>query len=448
MPTEADSLSPSLSIPAGTDRPAPGSWRQVSLFGGLLSVDNGESSVVSVLFPALRTALGLPLAALGALTSVSKLVAVFLGPIWVLVAQRYSRKTVLAVCSGLWGVWTMACGLAQNYVQLLILFTIAAAGVAGGGPLANGLLADLFDDGTRGRASAFLYALAAIGVGVSGPLLGQLADTEDGWRYGFFAAGALQVVAGILVLLFLRDPGVGAAEPQLGAGARPSVRERDLTWARVRELLRNRTLLVICGQRLFTGQFVLLAFGVTFLVEERGLSNAAASTITLPVAVAYIAGTLLGGVITDRLHRRNPRTGRIRVMQCVLFAYVAMAAVTTQITWSSQSAYFLLFALIAAVQSALPGINRPLTMAAVLPELRSAAFALMLSVEAAGWAVTTLCVGFVGDAFGLQTAFLWFVVVLTLIGALLITLLYRTYPRDAAAVQAELDRRSATAATS
>jgi predicted MFS family arabinose efflux permease len=413
-----------------------------------LSVDNGEASVVSVLFPALRTALGLPLAALGILTSVSKLVGMILGPVWVLVAQRYSRKSVLVACCGLWGVWTMACGLAQNYVQLVILFTIATAGIAGGGPLTNGMLADLFDDASRGRASAVLYGLAAIGLAAAGPLLGWLSDVPDGWRYGFLAAGTLQLVFGLLVLLFLRDPGVGAAEAQLASGTpqSASVPDSGLTLARVRELLHNRTLLVICGQRLLTGQFVLIAFGVTFLVDERGFSNTAASAVTLPVGLAYIAGTLFGGFATDRLHRRNPRTGRVMVMQGALLVYVVMAAVTTQFAWSSIGVYFLLFGLLAAAQSALPGINRPLLMAAVLPELRSAAFAVMISVESAGWAVTTLLVGLLGDAHGLQAAFLWLVVLLTLAGALLITFLYRTYPRDVASVQAELNRR-ATAAT-
>ncbi|MCX5206674.1 hypothetical protein OG897_35375 [Streptomyces sp. NBC_00237] len=163
-----------------------------------------------------------------------------------------------------------------------------------------------------------------------------------------------------------------------------------LTRARVRELSRHRTVLVICGQRLLTGRFVLLAFGVTFRLDERGFSNAAASAVTLPVTASYVVGTLLGGLVTDRVHRLHPRTGRVMAMRYVLLPYVVMAALVTQITWPSLAVYFVMFGLLAAVQSALPGINRPLMMAAVLPEMRSAAFALMFSVEAMGWAVSAL----------------------------------------------------------
>ncbi|MFJ2089484.1 MFS transporter [Streptomyces sp. NPDC087901] len=450
MPTEA--APPPIPQPytahlTDTSGKKPRRWRQLALLSGLSSVDNSESSVVSVLFPALRTALGLPLAALGVLVGVGKLAGVIFGPVWVAVAQRYPRKNVLAVCCGLWGVWTIGSGFAQNYVQLLVLFTISAAGVAGGGPLVNALLSDLFDDKTRGRAAGYLYGLAALGTGLAGPLLGRLSDVEDGWRYGFFVAGSIQVLFGILVLLFLRDPGVGASEPQLSSAAPTSRGNHTLTWARVRELLRNRTLMLICLQRVVNGQFVIISFGVTFLVDERGFTNAEASFLTVPFSAAYLAGTILGGMVTDRVHLRKPRTGRVMALQFTVIAYAVVAYFVTQFTWQTLAMHFVLFGVLAAIQGSTPGINRPLVMSTTLPELRGAAFALMLSAEAAGWACTTVLVGYLGDALGLQVAFLWLVVVLMLVNGALISFLYRTYPRDAAAVQAELVRRASTART-
>ncbi|NBE53035.1 MFS transporter [Streptomyces boluensis] len=428
-------------MPPPTKAPPPGAprrWRQLALLGGLLNVDNSESSVQSVLFPALRASLGLPLAALGQLVAASKLITVVAGPLWVALARRWPRKNVLAVCCGFWGVWTAAMGLAQNFVQLLVLATIASAGIAGGGPLVNGLVADLFDDADRGRASGVLYGIAALGLGVTGPLLGLLSDVENGWRYGFFASGAFQIVFGVLILAFLRDPGIGARE-----GAGPDAVAR-LTRAQFRGLLRNRTLVLICVQRLTTGQFILISFGVTFLVDERGFSNATASLVTPAVTVTYLLGTFLGGFVADRVHRRHPRTGRIAAMQTAIVAYAVVAYAATQIDWGPMWAYMVVFSLVGAAQSVTPGINRPVVMSVVLPELRSAAFALMLSVEAAGWAISSLLVGYLGDAFGLQTAFLWLAVVLMLANGALVTLLYRPYVRDTAAVRSELARRAAS----
>ncbi|MFD4941272.1 MFS transporter [Streptomyces sp. NPDC058409] len=446
MPTDAVPSAPSQAAPPPAKAPppsAPRRWRQLSLLGGLLSVDNSESSVLSVLFPALRAALGLPLAALGQLVAASKLVTVIAGPVWVALARRWPRKNVLAVCCGFWGVWTASMGLAQNFVQLLVLATVAAAGFAGGGPLVNGLMADLFDDASRGRAAGVLYGIAALGLGVAGPVLGLLADVENGWRYGFFASGAVQVLFGVLILAFLYEPGVGATESgNVGKAAAPR-----LTRAQLRGLLRNRTLLLICVQRLTTGQFILISFGVTFLVDERGFSNATASLVTPAVTIAYLLGTFLGGFLADRVHRRRPRAGRIAAMQTAIVTYAVLACVATQIDWGPLWVYAVLFSLLGAVQSVNPGINRPIVMSVVVPELRSTAFALMLSAEAAGWALSSLLVGHLGDAFGLQTAFLWLTVVLMLANGALVTLLYRPYARDAAALQAELTRRAAPGRT-
>ncbi|MFI5718135.1 MFS transporter [Nocardia sp. NPDC051750] len=122
----------------------------------------------------------------------------------VLVAARVRRKNVLVVFCGLWGVWSAAAGLSQNFAQLLVLYGIAAMGFAAGGPLINGILADLFDDNSRGRASGLLYGGFALLSAISGPLLGQLSRVPDGWRYGFFVSGGLTVVNGLFMSAMYR----------------------------------------------------------------------------------------------------------------------------------------------------------------------------------------------------------------------------------------------------
>lgn len=87
-----------------------GRWRQLSLLGGAMLVDNTEAGMIGGLFPVIRQALGLSLGALGVLTAAGRLVGVITTPLWVWAAHRWSRKTVLVVCAGLWGVWGVAAG--------------------------------------------------------------------------------------------------------------------------------------------------------------------------------------------------------------------------------------------------------------------------------------------------------------------------------------------------
>ncbi len=419
---------------------APARRRQLALLAGLIAFDNTEASVASVMFPMLRTALALPVSALGVLVAVSRIAGMLAGPLWLLALGRVSRKKLLALCAGFWGVWTAAAGFAQDFPQLLLLFTIGAAGIAGAGPLANGLLVDLFDDRSRGRAAGALYGTAALITAVVGPVLGQLTRVHDGWRYGFFASGALQIMCGVLVLLFLRDPGVGAAEPRV-ATAPATAEPTTLTWARTKQLLAVPTLRVLLLQRLTNGQFVLQISGVVLLVDGFGYSNALAATVVLPASLAYLLGTYAGGLLTDRLHRRHPGKGRLVLLQVALLAYGVLAYPTSQIAWHNIAVYAALFSVLAFLQGINPGINRPLVAAVTAPEQRNAAFALMLSTELVCMAWTSLALGYLADALGIRAAFLWLLVVLVLANGLLVSLFHRTYHRDAAALRTELDRR-------
>jgi membrane protein implicated in regulation of membrane protease activity len=97
-----------------------------------------------------------------------------------------------------------------------------------------------------------------------------------------------------------------------------------------------------------------------------------------------------------------------------------------------------------AAQGLNPGVNRPIVMSVVLPELRSQAFVIYLTIfETIGWAVFTLLAGQLATSYGIQTVFLWIMVVLMLVNAALLGLLYRVYPSDRDRVTATLDQRRA-----
>ncbi|MEV6220482.1 MFS transporter [Nocardia fluminea] len=421
---------------SGGPPPVAGRWRQLALLSGLISMDNSEGAVVSTLFPALRAALGLPLSALGVMVAVHKIIQVIFGPIWVLVAARIGRKTVLVVFCGLWGVWSAAAGLSQDFTQLLVLYGIAAMGFAAGGPLINGILADLFDDNTRGRAAGLLYGGFALLSAVIGPLLGQLSRIPDGWRYGFFVSGGLTVVFGLLVWRYYVDPAVGASD-----GAQMSPQDSRLQWSQIRELLSGKTFRLIVLQRLMASQLPLTSFAVVFLVDDRGFSNAMAATILPFALMSYVGGTVIGGIVVDRVQRRFPGVGRLAVWQFSTLGWALIAVMCTQVAWSSIWIYAIWFSLIGVLQGFIPGCNRPVLMAVTTPELRSAAFSLMIGAESAGWAAITLGIGYLGDRIGLEAALLYLVVLLTIANGLFMTAMYRPFVRESAIVRATVTAR-------
>lgn len=420
-----------------------GRWRQLSLLGGAMLVDSTEASLVSALFPVIRQALGLSLGALGVLTAASKIVGVFTGPFWVWVAERWSRRGVLVVATGLWGAWGIAAGFSQNFAQLLVFYTILAAGYAAANPVITEIIGDLFDSSSRGKAVGLVYGAIALVTAVLGPVKGQLSNLDDGWRWGLWGLGAFNILLGLAIWACYRDPGRGAAEEQLaGLSAETRAALGKLTWARAVALLRIPSFAILLGSRLLSGHLLIGTFGVVFLVDVYGFSTAVASIVLLPFGVGYFLGNLLGGLLGDVAVRRSPRYGLVAVLQAAQFAFAVVAFFGTQVGYGSIAVFGVFFALMGAMQGVNPGINRPLVMAVTLPELRGAAFAIYISIfEAVAWALFSLGAGFLGDLIGLRSVFLWVLVVLMVVNGLFLTLLYRPYARDAARVQEELQAR-------
>ncbi|MGW6749675.1 MFS transporter [Streptomyces sp. NPDC055006] len=429
-----------------SDVETPGRWRQLTLLTGTMLVDGAETGLVSSLFPMIRQSLGVSLGALGVLNAASKLVGVFTGPFWVWAAQRWSRKGVLALATGFWGAWGVAAGFAQTFTQLLVLYTVLAAGYAAAGPIITEVVGDLFDSSSRGRATGLQFAAITLVAAVLSPLLGQLAGISDGWRWALWSIGSINVLLGIGILFWFRDPGRGGAEKQL-TGLDRAARDSSstLTWAKAASLFKIRSLVVLLASRLLSGHLLVGTFGVVYLVDVYGFSTQTASFALLPLGAGSFLGNLLGGVAADWAARRSPRHGPVAVLQAAQFAFAIAAFAGTQFDWGDISLFGIFFALMGLAQGMNPSINRPMVMAVTLPELRGAAFALYLSVfEAIAWAAFGLGAGFLGDAFGLRPVFLGALVVLMLANGAFLTLLHRSYADDAARVQEVLRARRDT----
>lgn len=431
--------------PATRPGVVPGRWRKLAAIGLPLFADNNEVSVLSTLAPVIVAALALPLQAVGILVSVAKAMSIVFGPVWAWVARRTNRKATFFATSVLTGLATASAGLAQSYLQLVLLWSLAAVFVAAALPIATEITTDLFDEGSRGRASGYTWGAISVLGSVAGPLTGRLADVEDGWRYGFFIWGGITVLAAVVMLVFFTDPGVGASEPTTRrTTADQRARDEKLTWAKVRALCTIPTFVLMLVQRLLSGHLLIVSFGVIFVVQNYGFSTATAAVLTLPFGLAFVVGTVVGGLVTDALHARNPRRGRIVVLQAAQFGFGIAAVVGTQFDWGGIGVFGVFWALMGFMQGLNPGVNRPIVAAVVPPEMRGAAFALMLSVfEALAYILFNLAAGFLGETVGLTVVMLWIPGLLMLVNGAFCTLLYRTYPRDVARLEALLEGRAA-----
>ena len=89
-------------------------------------------------------------------------------------ADRYSRRGIIAAGITIWCLMTAACGMSKNYVQLFLARVGVGVGEAALSPSALSMMSDYFPKETRGRAVAFYTMGISLGVGLAMILGGQV----------------------------------------------------------------------------------------------------------------------------------------------------------------------------------------------------------------------------------------------------------------------------------
>ncbi len=115
--------------------------------------DTQISLLLGLAFAVFYTVLGIPIARL---------------------ADRYSRRAIIATGISIWCLMTAACGLTRNYAQLFLARVGVGVGEAALSPSALSLISDYFPKETRGRAVGFYTMGISLGVGLAMIIGGQL----------------------------------------------------------------------------------------------------------------------------------------------------------------------------------------------------------------------------------------------------------------------------------
>jgi len=427
-------------------------WLTVVVLSLLQTVENSEGGLINGLFPVIRADLGLTLGSLGVLTSVGKFARMIFGPIWAMLGDRYGRKLILVV-TALWGIWTMAAGLAQDFNGLLILYAIGVSGTVASEPISNGLVSDLFKPEERGKVYGSLRSIGGfLGIVIT-PLLGQLAGIPDnqGWRIGMYIMGGIGVLAGILTWIFVTDPRKAGGIAVVATADEPApapAKEEGFKFSHVPRLLAIPTVALLGVQLLFITSLVLFAFLVTFLVDVRHYSTQEANLIYSVFLLGFTISSFLGGLLGDWFAKRNPRTGRITLMQIYLAAFAVLSFLAMQIDWGSnhvlEYGVWLIFGLVGSI--GFSGCVLPMVSSVVLPQYRSTAFALLFSfIQGAIAALLSLALGDLAQQYGLRPVMLGLITIPYAINAVFWFLFYRTYPRDQERLKQQLSGEQAPA---
>ncbi len=344
-------------------------------------------------------------------------------------ADRRSRRAIVAIGAVLWSAMTALSGLARSFAQLFMLRIGVGVGEATLGPSAVSLIADAFPRERRGTAmsvymlgtflgSGIAYALGAYVVGLADaqvglrlPFVGEIRP----WQTVFFIVGLPGLLIGVLAMT-MREP------PRTGT---PGVIPFADVVAYFRVNARTMSTLSLGFACSAAVNYGIAAWLATFFVRTHGWTATQAGTLQGVLTMTIgVAGTLLGGRLTDRWVRAGHIDAPLRVGMLAALGMLLTAGVYPLVSSATLAAALLipvnLFAAMpwgaasAAVAEALP------------PRMRgqgSAVYFLVVNLFAGAFGPTAVAL-LTDHVFGDPAALRWSLAVCTIAGMLFtITLL-------------------------
>ena len=238
-------------------------------------------------------------------------------------ADRHNRSVIISACLAAWSVFTGLCGLAQNFIQLVLARGGVGIGEAGCVPTSHALIADYSPKEKRASALAF-YAMGTPIGAFLGTFIGGAMNDAFGWRKAFLVAAVPGLALAVLCLFTLKEPRnlIASARARAGAAAQAAGEGLASFGETLRYLRTKRAFWWLgagAGVRAFLGYghapFVAVFFDSAHGAEVTRLAHLFHTkegtflgfAIGLATGVAGAAGSLIGGLVADRMGKRDLR---------------------------------------------------------------------------------------------------------------------------------------------
>jgi MFS family permease len=219
-------------------------------------------------------------------------------------ADRVSRKRILAIALSFWSLATILCAAASGFVSLLLMRIGVGVGEAGCSPTSQSIITDYFPAEKRASAISILYLGIPLGVVCSALGTGYLVE-HYGWREAFVVVGAPGLILAAVIAFVLKEPPRGRFDPPPAADA-----VTLSTRAVIAHMMRQPGMAFVTMGIMFAGMSG-YAFGQFFhplLVRYAGIGYANAAAIFGLVSVLTLGiGSPVGGQLAERFGKRDTR---------------------------------------------------------------------------------------------------------------------------------------------
>lgn len=340
VPSNSDTASPLRSFGGSrTEAPYPGrgyAWYVVGVLTAAYVLSFIDRQILNLLVPAIKADLALSDTQISLLQGIAfALFYTIMGiPIGRL-ADRSSRRMIIAVGVFTWGLMTAMCGLTRQFATLFAARMGVGVGEATLSPAAYSLIADYFPPDNVNRAISIYTGGSALGAGLAyiiggsvidlvselGTLTLPLVGTLKPWQAAFVLVGIPGPILAV-IMLSVREPVRRGVLPNPVTGRVQSVPIKEA----LAFLVRHRE---TYGAH-FAGfsviimlAYALLAWTPTFFIRTYGWTpgeiGVAYGSIIL---VFFTAGIVGGGFMADVLRRKGNPDANIRIVMIGSLAFV------------------------------------------------------------------------------------------------------------------------------
>jgi len=265
--------------------------------------DYADRMVVNSMFSYIQNDLGINNFQSGWLVSIIYLTIGLLTFPVSIVIDRWSRTKTIGIMAIVWSLATLLCAFTGNYVQLFMARILIGFGEAGYAPGGSALISGMYPMEKRSKMMGLWNASIPLGSAIGVTMGGIIASTW-GWKHAFGIVAVPGLIIAIL-FLFVKDYKTVNLDKVDKSNVRVKMERKDI----VKEFLKKPSVIfTYFGMTAIV--FVTTAMIVwlpKFFESTAGMDPKKAGTLAGAVMMLALIGAPMGGYITDRWRKTQPR---------------------------------------------------------------------------------------------------------------------------------------------
>jgi MFS family permease len=286
-------------------------------FGWML--DSFDVMLYSLVLASLMADLHLSKGAAGTLGSITLLAAAVGGIFFGIIADRFGRTRALMASVLIYAIFTAACGLAQNFVQLAVFRIVLGLGMGGEWASGASLVSETWPAEHRGKALGFMQSSWAIGYALAA-LVAAVVMPIAGWRAVFFV-GVLPAFFTLWIRRSVEEPEIwknnrNTASSTLG-GVAEIFRGKLLPLTIILTLMNACCLFAWWGFNLWVPAYLSLPISQGGV----GLTSTAMSVAVIVMQIGMWLGYVTFGFVGDAIGRKRTYITYLLAASALLLLY-------------------------------------------------------------------------------------------------------------------------------